>query len=210
MSVEEIIQWVPPQLYWLLLAASGFIENVFPPWPGDTVTVAGGALAGTGVISLWSLCISVFVGSMAGALFMYFLGTNVLDFFRRRIKLKSIQELTDPEHLKKSHDWFEKYGIWAVVFSRFSAGIRFFVSIVAGMVKMNIVVFTLAFSAATVLWNAILIYVGYVLGNNWQQAKEFLRVYNIIVMVIIGLIVLIFVYYYRRKKAESRNDAEQK
>ncbi|RME92628.1 MAG: DedA family protein, partial [Candidatus Hydrogenedentota bacterium] len=186
--MEDIFMQVPKGLYWAFVFFSSFIENVFPPYPGDTATVFGAYLAGKGYITLYSLILSVYLGSILGALFMYFLGTEVLKFFSKYVRFKSIRELLSEEHLTKTHDWFEKYGLWAVIFSRFSAGIRFFVAIVAGMVKMNILTFTIAFSIGTILWNALLITGGYMLGENWQQVKEYLKIYNIVIGILLAIV----------------------
>jgi len=45
--LENFLLWIVEQnilLIWLFFFFSNFLENVFPPWPGDTVTVFGGFL----------------------------------------------------------------------------------------------------------------------------------------------------------------------
>ena len=205
MAIEEFLNEVPQSIYWVFVFLSSFIENVFPPYPGDTVTVFGGYLAGSGRLGLAELIISVFTGSISGAIFMYFTGTKVLAFFSKHVRSKTFQDLVSEEHLNKTHDWFSTYGVWAVLFSRFSAGIRFFVAIVAGMVKMNLMLFTLAFSFGTVVWNALLIYGGYSLGDNWAKVMEYLQVYNWAVGVIILIVIIYFIYRFFRKKNELKS-----
>lgn len=180
------------------------MENIFPPYPGDSVIVLGGYLLGAGKMSLLSLTTSVYAGNLAGAGVMYYFGEHVLDFFRKRFRNKWTQEILDPESLKKTENWFKKWGVIAVIFSRFSAGIRFFVAIVAGMFRMNILVFMLCFSLATFLWNSLLIYGGYVLGENWRKVIDYMQLYNTVIIVLIVVAVAIWFFYRRRKKKQEQ------
>lgn len=200
MDVTELLNYFPEKAYGLFIFLSAFIENVFPPYPGDTVMVFGGYLHGTDRISLPVLILAIYFGNILSATFMYFMGEKVLLFFQKYIKIKSIRELLAPENLEHTHEWFEKYGFVAVIFSRFSAGIRFFVAIVAGMVKMNYILFLLAFSVATTIWNTLLVSGGYFLGENWEQVTEYLRVYNIIVGIIIAAVIVIAYIVIKRRK----------
>ena len=79
-------------------------------------------------------------GNMAGAYIMYFAGEGILALARKyhaRISWawarNQVEELTSPESMDRTAKWFRKWGLWFVLFSRFSAGIRFFVSIIAIM-----------------------------------------------------------------------------
>jgi membrane protein DedA with SNARE-associated domain len=85
--------------------------------------------------------------------------------------------------------------------SRFSAGIRFFVSIIAGISRMNLILFTITFSIGVLVWNSILIGGGYALGENWERILDWLRVYNIIVVAVLSLLVILFVIWRIRKRA---------
>lgn len=210
MDIQGFLNEVPRSVYWIFVFLSSFIENVFPPYPGDTVTVFGGYLAGTGRLTLFELIFSVFTGSLAGAIFMYYAGHKVLAFFAKRVHNKTFQNFVSEEHMRKTHDWFESYGVWAVLFSRFSAGIRFFVAIVAGMVEMNFVLFTFTFACGTIIWNALLIYGGYSLGDNWEIILGYLKIYNIAVMGIIVALVLFFAIRIFIKKRKNANRSSEK
>lgn len=200
----NLINSIPPDYYGLFVMFSAILENVFPPWPGDTTIVIGGSLAGAGKMSLWSLCIYVYIGSILGGVFMYYMGSRVLALFRDNIKWKSVQELTDPAGVAKTYEWFERNGVFTVVFSRFMTGIRFFVAIIAGMAKMPPVVFIIALSIGAALWNGLLITGGYLVGDNIWLIKNYLKLYGRIIL-FVGL-VLIFTYImYSIVKRELEN-----
>lgn len=204
MDVEQLLREIPQNAWWFFVFFSAFLENIFPPYPGDSVVVLGGYLWGAGKMGFASLASAVYAGNIVGAVTMYYFGEHVLGFFRK-FPNKWTREILDTEKLKKTENWFAKWGILAVVLSRFSAGIRFFVAIVAGMFRMNIFVFTISFSMATLLWNSLLIYGGYFLGDNWRKVIEYLQLYNtvLISLMIAGLIVWLLYRRQRKRPAQQ-------
>ena len=199
MDVQIWLDQMPPAFYWVFIFFSSFVENIFPPYPGDTVTVLGGYLAGVRKISLAALAASVFLGSLSGAVVMYFFGQKVVVWLANKLKIKAMSRILEGKNFQKTQEWFEKYGFVAVLASRFSAGVRFFVSIVAGMAQMRLMNFIIAFSLATIVWNALLIFVGHALGENWPRVFEYLRLYNwCIIAIVISL--LCFIIYKKQKK----------
>ncbi len=190
---------------YLFLAFSAFVENVFPPWPGDTTTVVGGFLAYQGLVELPLCMLAVLSGNLGGALIMYFFGEKILLFLiilERKMEkprfLKSmVAKLVSKRQLRRSRYWFRKWGILFILFSRFSAGVRFFVSAIAGIFRMNLALFLASFSLAVLLWNSLLLWGGYKLGENWRQIEEWLRLYNAIVILLLFSFLLVWVF--RRK-----------
>jgi len=195
----SFISDIPEGLMWLLLLFSTFIENIFPPYPGDSVVVFSGYLISKGVIGPVTVALIVLVGNLGSAGLMYFFGYEIMQFILHHLGTKAMRKEFSAERLEKTHQWFERYGIWAVVFSRFSAGIRFFVAIVAGMVKMEIKLFFLAFTFATLIWNTLLIYGGYTLGENWESIMGIVQLYSGSLAVVI-LVALALWYFIKKFK----------
>lgn len=202
MDVELLLQKIPQQAWWFFVFFSALLENLFPPYPGDSVVVLGGYLWGAGKMGFFSLASAVYAGNIAGAVAMYYFGEHVLSFFRK-FPNKWTQEVLDAEKLRKTENWFAKWGILAVLLSRFSAGIRFFVAIVAGMFRMNIFLFIVSFSVATLLWNSLLIYGGYVLGENWRRVIEYLQLYNTVLISLMVAAAVAWFFYRRYKKQRA-------
>ncbi len=194
---------VPPEFYWVFLLVSVFIENIFPPYPGDSVVVFSGYLAHSGHLSFLSIAVAVILGNLSSAALMYYFGIHIMEFFLGHLRSKTLKEVFSPDHLTKTHDWFNRYGLVAVVFSRFSAGIRFFVAIVAGMVKMHIALFLSAFLVATLLWNSLLVGGGYVLGQNWEELLTYIRIYSGFIALGLFLAVLLLLVRYTRKNKSN-------
>ncbi|PJZ51697.1 DedA family protein [Leptospira adleri] len=195
-----------PVFVWLFFAFSNFAENVFPPWPGDTITVFGGFLVARNLESFgwFSLLSSTLFGNLLGAWVMYRFGNVFLHWVKKKeFPLKD--SLYDEESIERTLTWFHRNAIAVVLFSRFSAGIRFFVSIVAGMVKMNHLVFFGCFTAAVILWCGLLIFSGFYLGSHWEAVLGFLEIYNRIIFGLMILFAILFFWYRRIKKTADQN-----
>lgn len=209
-TLTEYIQQLSAIGIYLFLGLSAIIENIFPPYPGDTVTVFCGFLAAHDVITLPWAFVSVLIGNMIGAWIMYYAGERILHFARRmhdsfqrpKIIKKALSKLTSTRNMQKTTEWFNKRGVWLVLLSRFSAGVRFFVSIVAGISKMNIFWFSMAFAAGVLIWNTLLLLGGFALGDNWEWILTGLKIYNqaIFSILIIGIVIYIYWKYKRRSK----------
>lgn len=195
---------LPPLVLWVFFCFSNFLENVFPPWPGDTVTVFSGFLSSSqdSPLSFFSVVLATYFGNLLGALVMYFFGERILQFLKRS-KFPFLSALYQEENLRKTLIWFRKHEIVVVLLSRFSAGIRFFVSIVAGMSKMNIIKFVLLYSFAISLWCGLLLLGGSLLGSNWNQIIVMLSYYNRVIGFVILCFILYFLYKLRRKEIQS-------
>jgi membrane protein DedA with SNARE-associated domain len=124
---------------------------------------------------------------------MYYLGV----FFRDRILNKRNDKSQFYLKIEKVKQWFGKYGYKIILFNRFLSGLRSVVALTAGISNLNLKkVFILAL-LSIVLWNGILIYLGYLLGEKWGILITYIKEYNFIVLVIL---VLIFIVYFIIKK----------
>lgn len=195
---------LPPLVLWGFFCFSNFLENVFPPWPGDTVTVFSGFISSSqdSPISFFSVVLATYVGNLLGALTMYYFGERFL-LFLKQTKIPFLSALYHEENLRKTLVWFRKFEIIVVLVSRFSAGIRFFVSIVAGMSKMNIIKFVVLYSIAISLWCGILLFAGSFVGSNWNQIIVILSYYNQTIGIIL-LLIFIYLLYQTFKKRNTK------
>ena len=198
-TLKEFFFQVSPPFYLLFLFFSAFIENIFPPYPGDTAVVLGTYISHIRDIPLSWIILAIYLGNLTSASIMYFAGRKVLRFYARHSCFSYRVRLFDPYSILKVHHFFQKYGFYTVLFSRFSAGIRFFVSITAGMVRMPFFLFLIAFFIATTLWNSILVGLGYFLSLEWRNLLQILKYYSwMITILLIGI--FLFLYFRHRKK----------
>ncbi|MCW7471217.1 DedA family protein [Leptospira kanakyensis] len=192
---------LPPLVLWIFFCFSNFLENVFPPWPGDTVTVFSGFLSSSpgSPLSFISIVFATYLGNLLGALAMYFFGERFLQFLKRS-RFPFLSSVYQEENLHKTLDWFRRHEFVVVLLSRFSAGIRFFVSIVAGMSKMNVIKFIILYTVAISLWCGLLLFGGSLLGSNWNQIIVMLSYYNQTIGIVLICLFLYFLYQIWKKR----------
>ena len=70
----ELIDSLPDLLVYLMLALSAFVENIFPPAPGDTIVAFGAFLAATGRLHFLGVYVATTLGSLGGFLFLFWIG----------------------------------------------------------------------------------------------------------------------------------------
>ena len=140
-----------------------FLESSFFPFPSEVAMIPAGYLAHKGEMSLVLAFISGTLGSLLGAIFNYYL----CYFFGREIVLKygKFVGITH-EKMDKFEAFFNKHGEISTFNSRLIPGIRQYISLPAGLAKMNIFRFCLFTTLGAGIWCAVLLGVGYFLGSN--------------------------------------------
>lgn len=199
--LEEILIYLSSlEAIWIyiILFFFAFIENVFPPSPSDVVVVVGATLISSTSISFIPVLLITSIGSALGFVLMYYVGYFLSEKVLRSGKLSFI----DPNALKKTDEWFSKYGYWIILANRFLPGTRSVISFFSGVHELNISkTFVFALISAF-LWNFIIIYLGMAVGNNIELIDYYLTTYSNIGIAITIVVVLFFVikYFIKKKK----------
>lgn len=178
------------------------IENIFPPIPSEVILLFGGFATTQTKLMVFPMIISSTLGSVAGALVLYYVG-RILNKDRLRVivsgKLGRMLRLKSKD-IDKADKWFDDKGNKTVFICRFIPIVRSLISIPAGMNKMNFWKFLIYTVAGTVIWNTVLIVCGNRVGENWISIANMIDQYsNIILILLIVLgIALIGLFYYKR------------
>ncbi len=191
----------PPFWIYITLFFFAFIENVFPPSPSDVVTVIGGSLVGTGAINFFLALSFTTLGSILGFTLMFYIGATV----DKKLIHSGRFRFIPVESLDKVEAWFRKYGYFIVVVNRFMPGTRAVISFFAGISNLDPKrTITLCFVSA-LLWNTIMLYLGFVFGDNVATVDEYLTTYTNIVIVVTGIIILFFIVrlFFRKRKTTA-------
>ncbi len=196
------LQQIDPGWAYLVLFTSAVVENIFPPIPGDTVTLMGAFLTGRGVLDFWGVFISTTLGSVTGFMGLYavayWLEESWIEKHRPRwLKAKKI---------RKVETWFNNYGYWVILMNRFLSGVRSVISLVAGIFKLKALKVFLLSLISCAVWNGIIIYAGTTLGKNWKEVLHFLQIYNRIIIIAITVIAVIVIFY--RVSSNKSSDQE--
>jgi len=97
----EYLQTLPDELVYILLGLSAFVENIFPPIPGDTITAFGALLVGIGKLSFFWVYFSTTLGSLLGFLFLFWVGR----YLGRRFFVKKNYRFLKANDMIKAEEW---------------------------------------------------------------------------------------------------------
>ncbi|MEV6213175.1 DedA family protein [Nocardia sp. NPDC051833] len=147
------------------------LENLFPPLPSEVILPLAGFTASRGRFGLAEVLLWTTLGSVLGALALYGLGAALgRDRLRRIVDRLPLVRLSD---LDRTEDWFARHGDKAVFFGRMIPIFRSLISIPAGVERMPIGRFTVLTTAGSLLWNAVFVFAGYALGENWHVVETY-------------------------------------
>ena len=184
-----------PGIFFLML-----LEGLLLPIPSEVVMAFGGYLAFSsglpdimGIPAFVVLLIVGSLGNVVGAYLAYLLGDyGGIPLIMRYGKYVMLDEGS----IRKTHEWFLRYGPISVFLTRLVPIFRTFISIPAGIAKMNRTTFLLLTLAGSLIWDSLLIYLGYVLGPHWGSILSFFDEYQ---YVAIGILVAIILWWFFSK-----------
>jgi membrane protein DedA with SNARE-associated domain len=172
-----VLRWIATLVrsldYWgvgVLMA----IENVVLPMPSEVIMTLGGFQSSRGRMTLWGVVLVGTIGSVVGALPMYWAARALgEERVSRWVEKHGKWALLRRRDLVRAHDRFQRHGGMAVFFSQLLPGVRGLISLPAGFAEMNVGLFILANFAGTIIWCAVLAYLGYALGANYTRVHQY-------------------------------------
>lgn len=176
------------------------LESACIPVPSEIIMPFSGFLVWEGQLVLWQVAVWGAVGNLIGSIVAYLAG---LYGGRRIIEKYGKYVLISPHDLNLADNWFKKYGASSVFFGRLLPVVRTFISLPAGIARMNFKKFCFYTLLGSLLWSLPLAYVGLVMGKNWENLKIYFHKFD---LVIGGLIILGIVWWIRRHVRHRRID----
>ncbi len=181
------------------------IENIFPPIPSEVILLFGGFMTTYTSLNVLGMTMSSILGSVLGALILYKIGTIFnKDTLKKLIhtRLGKFLRINDKE-IDSSFNYFQTKGEKAIFFCRFIPLIRSFISVPAGINKMNITKFMIYTTLGSLIWNVVLITLGHIVGNNWKSILKIFDLYSTYAVVIIFIILIILIIKFYKKKLKE-------
>ena len=181
-----------PVYYLTLVIFISILENLFPPVPGDTFLVYVTYVFIVNEYSILNLFIQSVLASIGGFMLIYGIGKH---WGRQYFYQKNFHWMP-LTFLKKVEDKFQKYGLWVILFNRFMPGMRSVIGLFSGISNIKWKNALLLVSISTLIWNGLLVFMGYYLGENWQRIEKLLNDYN--KSVAMFFIIILTVWFTRR------------
>ena len=178
------------------------LESIIPPIPSEIVLAMAGYLSAEGRFNVVFIVLAATVGSLLGALVLYWLGA-ALGEERLKRWLDHIP-LVDLQDLEKADRWFERHGRWAVLIGRVVPVVRSLVSVPAGANRMPLGEFILLTTLGSGVWNALIVGAGFTLGSRWEDVDRYSSWFNYAIFAVFGFMIVSWaVKKVRRRRARQ-------
>jgi len=161
------------------------LESVLIPIPSEVTMPFSGYLATTGRFNLWSVILIGALANLVGSILAYFLGSwGQEHLVRKLIRNYGKYLFISEKEFNHSEHWFRKHGEKIVFFSRLLPVVRTFISLPAGIAQMNFLKFSVLTFFGSLIWSALLTYIGFILGKNWQSLEIYYRKFEIFIFIV--------------------------
>ena len=193
------------QIFLSFIASWGYVavavlmaaENACIPIPSELILGFAGYLIFAGHMSFEGALLAGMVGGLLGSLFAYEVGARggrpFVDKYGKYFLIKQ-------SHVNVAQDWFDRYGLKAVFFSRMLPVVRTFISLPAGFARVDSKRFFLYTIAGSLPWTAAILYAGMVLGESWTDLMEYGHEASMIFVVVAVIVIAVLYLRWRRKK----------
>lgn len=172
-------------------------ENACIPIPSELILGFAGYLIFAERMTFTGAMIAGMVGGMLGSIFAYYVGDKggrpFVDKYGKYFFVKK-------SHVDLAQEWFDKYGVKAVFFSRMLPVVRTFISLPAGFAHVNMAQFLTFTFIGSLPWTALILFIGMVLGENWKDMLAVGHEISIIFVIVSVIVCGYFYYKYRQKK----------
>ena len=197
--IKSVIeQFSYPGIVFLML-----LENVFPPIPSELIIPLSGFVSTQGRLSIVGVIIAGTLGSLAGAVVLYYVGRGIgAERLRRWTAAHGRWFGLSTGDLDKSDKWFKRHGAKTVLVGRVVPGVRSLISIPAGVAGLDLRVFLLYTTLGSALWTTGLALAGRLLGRNYEQVEHVVG--PVSTAVVVGIILVLVIRGVRSHRRSSR------
>ena len=163
------------------------IESAAIPFPSELIMpLAGWLLIQAKGGSVWWVLLAGFYGGLGNLLGSWVAYWVSMKGGRPLLLKYGKYVLMSKDEVDKAEIWFNKYGEWAVFIGRLLPVVRTFISIPAGLARMNLWRFSLYTFAGSFIWSLGLAYGGFLLGENWEDLRAVMRPLDIPILLILA------------------------
>ncbi|MBI2165170.1 MAG: DedA family protein [Chloroflexi bacterium] len=187
------------------------IESACIPLPSELIMPLGGwMMVQEKGLSVYYVFLAGFygaVGNLLGSLVAYWAGARggrpFLERYGRYLLITS-------DDLERADRWFARYGEATVFLTRLMPVVRTFISFPAGVSRMNLLRFSVFTFLGAYPWSLGLAYGGYLLGENWETLRAYMRPFDIPILGLLALLLALYVWRHLRRLSGARKENQEK
>jgi membrane protein DedA with SNARE-associated domain len=192
-SISDALLHLFENLSYAGVAIAMAIESCCIPLPSELIMPLAGFLSSQGKLNLVGATFAGAVGCVIGSSVAYWIGA----LGGRPLLLRYGRYILISHHdAERADEYFARYGDATIFLTRMMPIVRTFISLPAGIARMNFTRFVIYTFLGSLPWCFVLAYAGYKLGQHWGDVGSTLHKYDILVGVIIVVLVGLFLYYH--------------
>jgi membrane protein DedA with SNARE-associated domain len=175
------------------------IESACIPLPSEVIMPFSGFLVAQGRFTLWGAALAGAAGCTLGSTVAYVVGAiggRPLALRYGKFVLLSAHDIDVADH------WFARFGEVTVFFTRLMPFVRTFISLPAGVARMPFLRFLAYSFVGSLIWSALLAYVGMQLGAHWEDLKPIFQKFDVLFVALVVLLIAVYVYRHVRPSAQ--------
>lgn len=177
------------------------IESACIPLPSEIIMPFSGYLVSTGEFTMLVVTLAGAVGNVVGSIAAYYAG---IFGGRSFVERYGPYFLVSHRDLDTADRWFQKYGEAAVFFSRMLPVVRTFISLPAGIARMNFPRFVVFTFLGALPWCYLLAYVGVKMGERWEDLRQYFHQFDIVIGLALAAVLAFFVWSHWPKPRATR------
>lgn len=173
------------------------IESANIPLPSEVILPFGGYLASQAKLTYWGVVLAGTIGGIAGSALSYALGY----WGGRPLLVRYGRYISVTENkLDQADRWFARYGNFTVMFARVLPIVRTFISLPAGIARINFPLFILYTLIGSLPWCMFLTFLGVKMGQNWDVLSTYFHRVDLLIGAVIVALILYSLYRSRKRR----------
>ncbi len=203
--MQNFLTWLsqqPSLAIALAMTLAGALEYIFPPLPGDMITLFGVFLSTQAGVSAPLIFVALFFGSMAGAMITYGVGLSLA----RASAERQAFWLRSPRIRRaawRTANLMRSRGTFLLVTNRFMPAVRAVLFVAAGLAELPWWRVLALGSVSALAWNSAIFAVGFSVGKNWEALLDLFQRYQRVAIVVVAVVILL-AWVARRVRAFSQ------
>lgn len=198
--VATLFEWIQHLGYFGIMF--GLMLEVIP---SEIVLAYGGYLVSSNQINFVGAVLFGTIGGVMAQMFIYWIsrygGRPIIEKYGKYIHIKQ-------KHIDLSEEWFHKYGTGVIFTARFIPVVRHVISVPAGLSKMPTGKFVLLTTLAVIPWSILFIYLGMILGDQWEHIDEKAGPYIMPILLVALALMIAYVVIKMVKSKDKKGDLQ--